>query len=267
MKRIFVALVLLACSSLDPSAQRGNQTTAPSAAAKRPAPRAERPVPFRVGEKLTFDVSWSSYLTAGTASMTVQEKRPSFNSTAYYIVAELKPTPLLSRLYTLYYKMDTLLDVYSLLPQRGSIYSEEGQRHRYRITQFDHAARRAFFEYRTETSVKADFQVSPVVQDALSAIYVARAIALKPGDRMTMPVTDDGSNYSVQLDVGSIERLRVPLGDTNGWKISTVVLDDAHRQVGRNMAFWISDDMRRLPLKFQAELAVGSFVLSLRQAQ
>ena len=30
--------------------------------------RIERPVPFKVGETLTYDVSWSSYITAGTAT-------------------------------------------------------------------------------------------------------------------------------------------------------------------------------------------------------
>ena len=78
-------------------------------------PRSERAVPFKVGETLTYDVSWSSYLTAGTAVTTVKEKKPSYNSTAYYIVAEGRPTPLLSKLYTLYYKVDTLIDSYTLL--------------------------------------------------------------------------------------------------------------------------------------------------------
>ena len=73
-------------------------------------PRAERTVPFKVGETLTYDVSWSSYLTAGTAVTTVKDKKPSYNSTAYYVVAEGRPTPLLSKLYTLYYKMDSLID-------------------------------------------------------------------------------------------------------------------------------------------------------------
>src|SRR5262245_19107873 len=91
--------------------------------ARRAAPRArtEAMVPFKVNERLTYDVSWSSFLTAGTAVMTVTEKKPSFNSTAYYIVAEGKPNALVARLYTLYYKMDTLLDSYTLLSQRGSL--------------------------------------------------------------------------------------------------------------------------------------------------
>jgi len=36
------------------------------------SPRTERPVPFKVGETLTYDVSWSSYVTAGTAVATVE---------------------------------------------------------------------------------------------------------------------------------------------------------------------------------------------------
>src|SRR5262245_12498621 len=96
------AFVMLA--ALTPRAQRATRPPAhPAPAAKPPAgPRAERQVPFKVGENLTYDVSWSSYLTAGTASLVVKEKKPSYNSTAYYIIAEGRPTPLLSKLYSLY---------------------------------------------------------------------------------------------------------------------------------------------------------------------
>src|SRR3989454_12827588 len=128
MQRVVVALVCAVLTSLSLSAQRK------AAPAVR---RAERNVPFRVGETLTYDVSWSAYVTAGTAVATVKEKKPSFNSTAYYVVAEGRPTPLVSKLYSLYYKMDSLIDSYTLLPQRGSIYSEEGKRHRFRTTLFD----------------------------------------------------------------------------------------------------------------------------------
>ena len=95
-------------------------------AAGRETSAAERPVPFKVGETLEYDVSWSSYLTAGTATLSVQARKPSYDSVAYYVVAEGKATGLVAALYHAYYKADTLLDVYTLLPQRGSIYGEEG---------------------------------------------------------------------------------------------------------------------------------------------
>src|SRR5687767_7151283 len=67
----------------------------------RPVAKVEAAVPFTIGETLAYDVSWSSTVSAGTAVLRVQEKRPSYNSTAYYIVAEAQPGSLLSRLYTL----------------------------------------------------------------------------------------------------------------------------------------------------------------------
>jgi hypothetical protein len=78
-------------------------------------PLVEHVVPFKVGETLTYDVSWSDYISAGTAVATVKEKKASFNSTAYYIVAEGRPSALLSAIYSFYYKVDTLLDSYTPL--------------------------------------------------------------------------------------------------------------------------------------------------------
>ncbi len=264
---IVTTIALAALVSLPLSAQRqSRRPPSPSPAVPQPA-RVERPVPFAVGETLAYDVSWSTYLTAGTALMKVNEKKASYNSTAYYIVAEGRPTPLVAKLYTLYYKLDTLLDVYTLLPQRGSIYSEEGSRHRFRTTVFDRAAKKASFEYRTTSTVKAEFEVPPFVQDALSAVYVLRAIPFKAGDRITLPVSDDGSNYQVRVEVSGPERVKTPFAETGAWKLRLTITDSKNQQVGKNLSIWLSDDERRRPMKLEAELAVGSFVLSLRDAR
>lgn len=228
--------------------------------------RVERAVPFKPGETLVYDVSWSSYLTAGTATATVKEKKPSFGSQAYYIVAEGRPTPLLSKLYTLYYKADTLLDAYSLLPQRGSIYSEEGRRHRLKVTRFNQATRKAEFELQTDTVMKKELPLPAYAQDALSALYVLRAIPLKAGGKMTMPVVDSGRAYKLQVVVGAREMVKSGIGSLAAWRVAPTVVDERGQPQGRNMALWITDDARRLPVKLEVELAVGRFVLSLRQA-
>jgi hypothetical protein len=224
-------------------------------------------VPFHIGETLTYDVSWSSYLSAGTAVVSVKEKRPSFDSTAYYIVAEARPTPLLAKLYTLSYKLETLLDAYTLLPQLGSVYTEEGSRHRLRTTRFDRREQKAFFEYQSGNTVKTEFAVPALTQDALSVIYVMRSIPFKAGAHMTMPVSDDGIIYRLGIDVGAPEHVKTPLGELNAWKVMPVLTDDKGQTVGRNLAIWISDDERRYPLKIQAELAAGTFNLLLREAR
>jgi hypothetical protein len=248
----------------------GQTRTARKPAPKAPAAaaaRTERPVPFRMGEVLVYDVSWSSYVTAGTATVTVREKKPSYGSTAYYIVAEGRPTPLLSKLYTLYYKADTLLDSYTLLPQKGSVYSEEGKDRRTKTTSFNQGARTAVYEVQTATNVRRDIKLPAFSQDALSAIYVLRAIPLKQGASITMPVTDSGRNYKVQVTVSGREPVRAAGQTVDAWKITPAVFDEKGKAAGRSMAMWISDDERKLPLKLQAELAVGSFQLTLREAR
>ncbi len=259
--------VFLALAAASHASTASLHTSASPVAPARPTPRSEQPVPFKVGETLTFDVSWSSYLSAGTVTSTIQAKRPSYGSTAYYIVAEARPVTLLSRLYTLYYKMDTLLDSTTLLPQRGSVYSEEGSRHRFRETRFDRQARKAFFEMRTTTVMKTESGMSSYEQDALSALYVLRALPLKVGDHFTMPVSDGGMNYQVRIDVGPAERVKTAIGDLSALKLRPSIVDAHGAPVGRNMWLWISDDARHLPVKAQAELAVGSVNLVLSAAR
>src|SRR5262249_53114340 len=69
--------------------------------------RTERAVPFGVGETLTYDVSWSSYLTAGSATTIVTGKTAEGGSSVYTIVAEGRPTPLVASLYALHYRIES----------------------------------------------------------------------------------------------------------------------------------------------------------------
>jgi len=258
------ALLVIMSAGAAVVAQRG-RTTAPPKTAAAPAKKTAQTVPFAPGETLTYDVSWSSYLTAGNAMLKVMEKKASYGSDAYYIVAEGRPAPLLSKLYELYYKADTLLDVYSLLPQRASVYSDEGKRHRMKVTTFDQAAKKAHYEVQTRTVVKKDVAIPSYTQDALAAIYVLRAIALKQGDKFVMPVSDGGETYKVQMQIGGVEAVKTGIGEMRAWKI-TPVLPSANSGGARRLTLWLSDDARRLPVRLQAQLAVGSFDLTLKSA-
>ena len=95
--------------------------------------------------------------------------------------AEGRPTPLL--LYDLYDKADTLLDVYSLQPQRSSIYSEEGKRHRTKVTILDRPAKKAHYEVQTRTVMRKDLAIPSSTADVLSTIYALRAMTLKQETR------------------------------------------------------------------------------------
>jgi hypothetical protein len=259
---VIAALAVAVSAQRGTPAHAGPASRGPAAAAPM---RTARPVPFSPGETLTYEVSWSSALTAGGATLSVKDKKPSYGSDAYYIVAEGRPTPLLSKLYDLYYKADTLLDVYSLLPQRASVYSEEGKRSRLKVTTFDQAARKAQYEVQTRTLVKKELAIPAYSQDGLAALYVLRAIALKPGDKFSMPICDAGEVYTAQITVGGVETVKSGIGDVRAWKITPVV--PAGKAGGATrLSLWLTDDPRRLPVRMQAQLAVGSFDLTLKSS-
>ena len=254
IERAALGVIVLAASLFLPS----------TAGAQRAASRREATVPFGVGETLTYDVSWSSFLVAGTATVRVVEKKPSLNSTAYSIVVEGRPVPLVARLYSLYYKMDTLLDSVTLLSQRGSLYSEEGTGRTLGTTRFDRDARRAFYEWQQETTEKVDYPIPEGTQDGLAVLYTLRGRGLKTGEQFSVPVADGGSLYTIHVQVGALEPVRTPAGQFSAWNMKVGIIDAQSQPVWKNNEIWISNDARRLPVKLQAELPVGHFVLTLR---
>ena len=260
---MLMAMLGAAPARTPPQAPKAPAARTPQPASRTPPPAAKKelPVPYAVGETLTYDVSWSSTLTAGTATLRVAEKKPSYNSVAYYIVSEGRPSALLSKLYTLYYKVDSLVDVYTLLPQRSSLYSEEGKRHRMKTTMFDHAKKSADYQVETRTVVKKTIPISPVAQDPLGAMFVLRSIPLKPGEKITMPICDNGTNYKMLIEAGAQESVKTGLGPLEAQKL---VLTPQGADVGaRGLTLWLSADPAHVPVKMSAQLAVGAFVLTL----
>ena len=232
------------------------------------APASQQAVPFAVGETLLYDVSWASYVTAGRASLSVVEQaRSSGSATAYHIVADGKPSDLLSNLYNLYYKLETRLDAFKLLPHRASVYSEEGRRRRTKTTTFDQARHTATYEAGEPASRKQVVKVPPLTQDALSALYVVRALRLSGGQQLSVPVFNEGELYRAALTTGAREKIQCGLGAVQAMRIDMKVADAKGEQVGRDMAVWLTTGRRQVPVRMQADLGMGSFRLVLREAR
>jgi hypothetical protein len=239
------------------------QRPAPKTGAQRAA-RAEQTVAFAVGETLAYDIAWSYYVTAGTATIGVREKQNAFGSQVYYVVAEGQPTPLISRLYPLHYKAETWLDSHVLLPHQGSIYSEEGRRKKTKITRFNQGARTATFEEQPSTAPPAKLRLQGPTHDAVSAFLALRSLPMKPGST-TIAVSDDGDVFKVKVTIEGRERVRWRLGTVDAWRLTPVLLDNGGESLtDAKLALWISDDTRRLPLKMEADMGLGAFTFTLR---
>jgi hypothetical protein len=230
-----------------------------------PSAQAERPVPFKVGETLTFDVSWTSFVSAGTATMSVLERRPgSAGRNAYYLVAEGKPSAMLGKLYSLYYKAESMLDTRTLLPSVATIYSDEGGRKRYKTTTFKGNGS-VQYEIKTSTTATSTIKTEPTAQDPLGAIYILRALPLKAGmsTSIPIPIIDSGKVYTMRVKVGGVESVKSGLGTLPALKLTMSITGADGKPEGSGFSIWLSEDGRKLPLKISAGLTVGSVYLTL----
>jgi uncharacterized protein DUF3108 len=236
----------------------GSQSAAP-----RPS---DRPVPFHVGETLTYDISWTTFLTAGTATLTVKERRAvSATAAVYDLVAEGRPVPWLDRLYHLYYKAESLVNTSTLHPSLATVYSDEHGHKTLKSSRFPAPTRLEFQE--TESSPVERKTVPAGTLDTLSAIYAIRAATLKAGQVVTMSVVEDATVYAVRWQIGAPEPIKTPLGTISAWRVTPALFDTKGQPVtDRKIVIWLSDDARRLPLKFETDLPVGTFTFTLTNA-
>jgi hypothetical protein len=103
--------------------------------------------------------------------------------------------------------------------------------------------------------------------DPLSAIYVMRAIPFKPGVVIVMPVVDGSDIYQAKWGVAGPELVRTTLGSLPAWRLTPTLEDGKGKPIAdHRVTLWISDDARRLPLRLQVGLPVGSFTLTLSHA-
>lgn len=233
-----------------------------------PTAQADVPVPFKAGESLTYDISWTTFVTAGQATLAVKERRALGGGRAgYYLVAEGQPSSILQKLYRLYYKVESTLDTRTLRPTFASIYSDENGRTRHKLTTF-RGNGLIDYEMRTASTSKSQIKIDPTAQDPLGAIYVLRALPLKTGQApVVIPVTDSGKSYRMRVTVGGREAVRTGIGTLQGLKLSLAVTEtNGSPADASNLTLWLSDDARKLPLKMVAGLTVGSFQLTLAKA-
>jgi hypothetical protein len=63
------------------------------------------------------------------------------------------------------------------------------------------------------------------------------------------------------------ETVAAPVGQLAAWKLVPAVFDEHGKPTAEKLGLWISDDARKLPLKLEADLAMGRFVIVLRDVK
>jgi len=222
---------------------------------------AEAAVPFRVGEKLDYRVGWQTFLTAATAQVRVEERRPFYGRTAWHFQASARTVEPVRYLYTLDDQFDSYTDTVSLGSMQYETYLREmGGREDTRI--------RMSADGEAEHGDGPTVRVPPGTRDPLGAFFSLRAVDWEKTTETKMHVYDGKKLYELRArKVGPAETVTVPAGEFSATRIEMRVYERNRELASTRFQVWLAQDPPKTPVLAEAELPFGSFRVELTRVE
>lgn len=225
---------------------------------------------FQQGEKYRFDITYFG-ATAGSLELELLEpkvvnERPSFHLRA--IARSVSP-------FTLFYRLndtvESFMDSEGLFSHKFTVKMDESLQKRDILELYDQKAHKVYYWSKLDHKKKGkkddqlEIDTAPYSQDGLSAFYYLRTLPLEIGKSYEFPIVNNGKLRTVRVTAVRKEELKTKLGtfDTIVLK-PEIALDGAIKTYGDSFV-WVSDDPRRLLLKVDAKIKVGSIIAYLRE--
>jgi hypothetical protein len=206
-----------------------------------PAPPPPGPVPFAVGERLTYDVRWVGGpmdLPAGQAVVGV-EAGPSAEQ-PFRFVATAETAAWVSRFFEAKDRFETLAGA-DLLPTVHRRDLLEGRRALTREAVFDRASGVVRIGAPGDPGAMS-FRLSPGTRDVLTAFFYLRTLPLHPGDAVVVPVTDGGRAYTVAVRAVGPERVVIGGRSVNALRVEPSVSERVPRRAPVEVVVWLTPD-------------------------
>jgi len=217
---------------------------------------------FFPGETLTYDISWSRMISAGTATMEVKEEKLPDGRDGLKFVVTGRSVGLLDKVYPVNDSVESIFDPQTRESLSYRLRETYGGKKRRRDLAFDHA--RNIVVSRLNDDPAETLAVPEHVQDGLSMLYSLRTREdFVVGKIITIEVHDSSKNWSIEVHTLGREKLKTPMGEFATVKVKTYPKYQGAFMNKGEVFIWLTDDNRRVPVLMKSKLAFGSFVFTL----
>ena len=225
---------------------------------------ATKPLPaYLPGEKLTYVISWSDIVNAGTAVMEVKQEHSADGKELIRFFSTAVSTGMVDRFYPV---RDTVQSLYDPLEQYSLSYDlkqSHGKRKRARSLVFDHDTKKATYTSDGTTEI---VKIKDHIQDALSSLYYLRSRAsFTVGTSITVPVHDSGKNWDVEIQILNREKIKTPAGEFDTIKVKTYPKYEGVFMHKGEIFMWLTDDRWRVPVLMKSTITIGSILATLTE--
>jgi hypothetical protein len=213
---------------------------------------------FKSGEKLRYKMSYSGFLTAGTAVLELNEVDLEGKKVFYS-----KGSGWTSGIIKWFFKIDDVYESYfdkdSIKPYFFKRKIDEGGYKKHRNTQFNYDTNEAY----VQDFIQQNDTIVPFssVQDMMSSFYYLRTQdvkGMKKGDEIAIDMFMDSQVYPFKLRFLGKEVLKTKFGKINSLIFRPLVQSGRIFKAEESVTIWITDDANKIPIKMQADLSVGS---------
>lgn len=205
----------------------------------------------KIGEQLNFNVFLgASTQTIGTISYDVRGRGNYFNRDALLVIATANTTAGGARLFPVNDRIASYIDPVSLLPFRSEMQFQEGARRLNRTLSFEQERGRVVREDGLGQEIPNG------TYDFVSLIYALRRFDLTPPRRTAISILT--ANRPHTLTLTSLRREQIELGGEQIPAVALLLTTDDGNPSRAAYQLWISDDARRLPLRFMMQTALGA---------
>ncbi|MBX3133852.1 MAG: DUF3108 domain-containing protein [Gemmatimonadaceae bacterium] len=214
------------------------------------------PVPFVVGEALTYDVRFGA-IKVGTGRMRVLGQVPIRGRPTWHVRFSVSGGTVFYRVNDVY---ESWMDMATLNSLQYFQDLQQGSRDRERM--FEIYPDRAVYR---ETSRNDEDR--PSVSDPLddgSFLFFIRTVPLEVGRSYTFNRYFRPDRNPVIIRVLRRERVRVPAGEFNAIVVQPIIKTSGIFSEGGQAEIWLSDDDKRMMLQMRSRLSFGSLNLYLR---
>lgn len=224
-----------------------------------PPPRIQA---FKPGERLTYEISWSKIITAGTAVMEVKEERLPNGRTVLRFIATSRSVGAVDAIYPVNDIVQSVFDPRTMQSLSFDLNESHGKKKKRRTLTFDHGTRTAVSTLNNEPP--KTLTIPDQVQDALSSLYELRTREdFTIGKTHVIKVHDSGKTWSVEVHTLGREKVKTPAGEFDTIKVKTFPRYEGVFMNKGEIFLWLTDDKRKIPVLMKSTISIGSIMTTL----
>ena len=217
---------------------------------------------FFAGERVFMDIN---YMGVSTGRIVISTLDPIFigDKKAYHFNAKVKTASYYRYLYELDDTVDSYVSVDNNLPLKFSLIQRETDKDVDDLQLFDIDELKTYAFYKkvtpkkTKKKKKTEYIPTHYV-DPLSIIYFLRGLPMVKGAEYSIPIMNQGKIIMINTRVMGTSRIDTKIGDKEAYIVKANTKYSGDTLKSGDMTFWFSADDKRVFLKFEAEIKIGS---------